>query len=336
VGTSPIFIIGAQRSGTTLLRMILNTHSQIAFPGEGTFFMPLLKKRYLKKVISGAALKNLINYLALDPQLQSWGYNYSDYFSRLSRRGGITVRELMADMHSLYSEGKGKIIWGDKSPSFFRKIDILFSLFPDARFIHIVRDGRDIFHSWRKLDPSKDNAPIVAIDWSYKLFKVERSFRKIPPQQAMTIRYEDLLDDPEGTTKSICNFLKVEYQTTMLEFHRTSHDYVGTHHSKLIFTPIDKNNKYKWKKNLPSREIEGFTVLARHHLHKYHYETNSKLKKASTVFHIIKDVGIGLPKRMMQVWQAKKAYSVAMKKGMVSSVPVGKLPRGVQRKQPTG
>ena len=79
--TPPLFLIGAQRSGTTLLRLLLNAHSQIAIPEEGSFLMPLLKRKYLKKKIAGAPLKRLVSYLMLNDQFRLWGYDYSAYLS---------------------------------------------------------------------------------------------------------------------------------------------------------------------------------------------------------------------------------------------------------------
>jgi len=333
VDVSPLFLIGAQRSGTTLMRLILNAHSQIAIPEEGTFLMPLLKKRLLKREISGPFLKTLLSYFALNPQFKLWGHDFSEYFAQLSKRGRTTVRELMSGIFSVYSGSEGKIIWGDKTPSFFRKIDILFALFPKAKFIHIVRDGRDVFDSWRKMDPSKNNSPLIAIDWSYKLFRIEKSFTKIPPENRITIRYEDLLENPEKAIKSVCSLAGVEYEATMLEFHRTSHKYIGTHHSKLIFKPLSKNNRYKWKNNLTNRETRSFTLLARYFLKKYNYEIEDTGMNIPDMLSILKNIIIGVPMRIMSVWRAKRSLETILKKGqLIDSMKVGELPRGVRKR----
>ncbi|GAN31521.1 sulfotransferase [Candidatus Brocadia sinica JPN1] len=82
-------------------------------------------------------------------------------------------------------------------------------MFPDAKFIHIVRDGRDVFDSWRKMNSFNDNVAAAALDWRYKLFRIEKSFKKIPEENKITIRYEDLLENPENTIKSICSVIGI-------------------------------------------------------------------------------------------------------------------------------
>ena len=324
---SPFFIVGTQRSGTTLLRLILNSHSLIAVPEEATFLMPLLKRRYLQTKISGEDLQSLINYLRLNPQFSLWSKDYSKYFDILLQKKEIHVKELINDLFTIYAHYEGKKIWGDKTPSFFRKIDILYTLFPNAKFIHIVRDGRDVFNSWRKIDASKNNAPVVAMDWSYKLYEIEKSFKKIPDKNKITIRYEDLLDEPEKVLLDVCLFLGVEYESEMLNFYKKSKKYIGKHHSSLIFCPITDKNKFKWKKELTPQEISSFILIARKFLKKYNYNTQTATLNISTIIFLLKNILIGLPLRLFQVLITKSIYEKALKKGQpVHSILVGDKP----------
>ena len=334
-GKTPIFIMGTQRSGTTLLRLILNAHSKIAIPEEARFLTPLLKKRYLKKGISGDSLKKLVGYLSSNEQFKLWNYDSRSFLEHLSRKDEISLHELIDSMFSSYCANEGKTIWGDKS-LFFATIDILRALFPDARFIHIVRDGRDVFDSWRKMDSTKGNASVIALDWSYKLYKIESSLKKLSPANQLTIRYEDLIDDPEKAVKAVCSFVGVEYETGMLDFYKTSHYYIGDHHSNLIFNAIDNANRAKWRKNLSPGEIKAFTLLARHYLKKYDYEIPDESLSFLDVLRILKSLVVGIPKRIGQVVTAHRAYDKALKSGQsVKAVSTGNMPRGL-KKEATG
>ncbi|MEP9410019.1 MAG: sulfotransferase [Candidatus Brocadia sp.] len=302
------FIVGTQRSGTTLLRLILNSHSQIFIPRESFFLMPFLKKRYLKSTISGNSLR------AFDENIRSNSLfkgtyidgNYRFFLSQLFQQEEIRLKDLMDFIFSGMCLSENKSIWGNKTISFFRKIDILFSLYPHAKFIHIVRDGRDMFDSWRKMDPGKNNVAFVALDWSIKLYKIEKSLKRIPPNNRITIRYEDLVSNPEVIIKSVCSVLEIDYEPGMMDFYKTSHKYTIPHHSELIFKPLDKGNTAKWKKRLTPREISIFNLLAGHYLRKYNYEIEKGRMSMSDIAFMLKGLSVGIPQRLMQVLFMKR------------------------------
>ena len=129
-------------------------------------------------------------------------------------------------------------------------MDLLYEMFPKAKFIHIVRDGRDVFFSWRKMDPNKSHPSVMAMDWRLKTRFIEQSMKTIPQSNILIIRYEDLLQEPELRVKEICDFLDIKFQKEMLKFHKSSTKYIGKHHSDLIFKAIDSSNINKWEKNL--------------------------------------------------------------------------------------
>lgn len=305
------FIVGTQRSGTTLLRLILNAHSQITVPREAFFLMPFLKKKYLNRFISGSSLRVFADYISSRPEFKTTYVdgNYGESLLQLSQREKITLRDLLDDMFSSHCRNEGKSIWGNKTPSFFRKIDILFTLFPNAKFIHIVRDGRDMFDSWRKMNPNNpaiNNVAFVAFDWSYKLFKIEKSFKKIPESNRITIRYEDLLNTPEKIIESICSLIGIECEANMVDFYKSSRKYTIPHHSELIFKPLDKSNMYKWKKNLVRREVKIFNLLARYYLKKYNYEIENSTLTLLDILFMIKSLLVGLPQRLIQIISTKR------------------------------
>jgi len=325
--TSPFFIVGTQRSGTTLLRLILNSHSKIAVPEEGTFLMPLLKEKYLNYTFKGKELDRLIKYISQNPQFELWNKDFTEFFREVRNKGRTTLKEFISGLYSFYAKKEGKIFWGDKTPSFFRKIDVLKKLFPEAKFIHIVRDGRDIFNSWRKMDPTKNNAPVIALDWIYKIKKIEKSFQKMNPKDNLTIRYEDLLDDPKKTVSSIGKFLEIDFEETMLEFYKQSGKYIGKHHSPLIYKSITNVNKFKWKKTLTKNEIGSFALVAKKYLKKYGYELPDKCVDFQVVLYTIANLAYGFPYRTYQVLKAKFAYELALKKGKrVRGIKFGEKP----------
>lgn len=324
--SDPFFIVGVQRSGTTLLRLILNAHSKIAIPEEASFLKPLLKSKWIRTTITGEKKDKLVRYLRKNEQFNLWNFDREPLLQNIKNKESTTIKEIMEIMYSSYATHEGKSSWGDKS-LFFGAMDLLYEMFPQARFIHIVRDGRDVFHSWRKMDPKKSHPTVMALDWKFKIHFIEKSMKNIPSSSMMVVRYEDLLDNPEETLKDICKFLNIEFEKEMLKFHKSSNKYIGKHHSDLIFKEIDGTNTNKWKKQLSQNEIKLYQMSASNILLKYGYElSNERLKIKHTVL-FLKDFFIGLPKRIIELVKVRLAFRKAINRGEATkSIKVGELP----------
>lgn len=322
----PVFIVGAQRSGTTLLRMLLNAHSQIAIPEEARFLMPLLEQRHLNDGFHGEEYGKLVSFLRASEEYRLWNYDSEPFLADLESRSGIDLAELMDKLYGSFVESEGKRYWGDKS-LFFRRIDILARMFPQGSFIHIVRDGRDVFDSWRKMDASKDCAPAAALDWRLKLSLVERAFARLPADRTLTIRFEDLLADPEQVARTACAFLGVDYEEAMLDFHKKSHRYVGDHHSQLIFKPIESGNQSKWRNNLSHAEKVAFDLIAGRQLERYGYGRSSESCSLADRIRVLAGLGGGGVRRGREVIRDAFERRKALRTGTApSSIKIGEKP----------
>ena len=309
----PVFILGVQRSGTTLLRLILNSHPNIAIPEEAAFLRPIMKKKYICDEIPWTDLKRIYNYLKDSPHYALWNYDSSKFLNWFKKQSSISLREFIINLFMSYAESEGKIRWGDKTPSLFRKVDLLYQLFPEAKFIHIVRDGRDVFDSRRRMDSNKDNSPVMAIEWCYKIHKIETFFESLPPSNKYTLRYEDLLINPEETLEKLCEFMQIEYEPQMIDFYKKSKYYIGSHHSKLIFRPITSENLQKWKINLSGQEIKVFDLIAKRYLKKYGYEVeNVKLSFRDIIF-LFSKILTGFHYRLYTVFKANMLFKKSLK-----------------------
>jgi hypothetical protein len=311
----PIFILGVQRSGTTLLRLILNSHSYIAIPEEAEFLRPIITKKYIYNEIPEKDLKRICNYLRSSPHYALWNYDSSKFLNWLEKQSSISLKEFINNLFMSYAESEGKIRWGDKTPSLFRKLKLLHILFPEAKFIHMLRDGRDVFDSWRKMDFSKNNVAVVALEWQYKLYKIENFLKILHDDNKYTIRYEDLLISPKETLMKICNFIEMEFESQMLNFYMQSKYYVGNHHSRLIFQPINPGNLFKWKKNLTETELKVFNYLAGRYLRKYGYQVESKRMSFNDYVYVLEKLLKGLPARTFGVLKA----NILLKKALAGS-----------------
>lgn len=322
----PVFIVGAQRSGTTLLRMLLNAHSLIAIPEEARFLMPLLVQEKLANGFKGDDFEKLVSYMRASEEFQLWNYDNGAFLAELERMNEIGLTDFVDKLYSSYARSEGKCYWADKS-LFFRRIDILARMFPQGSFIHIVRDGRDVFDSWRKMDASKDCAPAAALDWRLKLRFIERAFDQLPVNRTLTIRFEDLLLDAEGVARSTCDFLGVDYEEDMLDFHKKSRRYVGDHHSQLIFKPIESGNQSKWRNNLSHAEKVAFDLIAGRQLDRYGYGRSDERCSIGDRAGVLLGLGGGGLRRARDVARDAFERRRALKTGTApSSIKIGAKP----------
>lgn len=322
----PVFIVGAQRSGTTLLRLLLNSHSQIAIPEEARFLMPLLVQERLSAGFKGTDFEKLVSYMRASDEFQLWNYDSGEFLAGLGQMGEVGLVDFVDKLYSSYARSEGKRYWADKS-LFFRRIDILARMFPQGSFIHIVRDGRDVFDSWRKMDASKDCAPAVALDWRLKLRFIERAFARLPAGRTLVIRFEDLLGNAEAVARSTCEFLGVDYEEGMLDFHKKSRRYVGDHHSRLIFKPIESGNQSKWRHNLSHAEKVAFDLIAGRQLERYGYGRSDEACSIGDRAGVLFDLGVGGLRRARDVTRDAFERRKALKTGTApSSIKVGAKP----------
>jgi hypothetical protein len=306
--STPVFIVGAQRSGTTLLRLLLSAHSQLAIPEEGTFWIPLFRRfgAHPEREITGLELDRALAYVERNHQFKLWGIDPAPHFDALRRRGRARLDELIAGTYLVYSRVHGKRWWGEKSSVFFRMVPVISRVFPESRFIHMVRDGRDVYASWRKMDATKGNAAVNAVEWIYKLRKARRDLAALGPGRALEVRYETLVSEPARTMEIVCRFLDLDYEPAMLDFWRSSAEHIGAHHSDLIFNPVTTRSVNKWKKELTPRDVRHFELLAGPELRALGYEVADRRGDwPGLLFGAWPALGFGLPLRAGQVlWTA--------------------------------
>jgi len=218
-------VVGVPRSGTTLLRMMLDAHPELAIPPE-TGFLPAL-----------AALDP-----GTDPREPAWRiisgfHTWPDFgLDADALRTAIldappTAADAARVFYRLYAERFGKARYGDKTPTYGSDIDRIASLLPEARVLHIIRDGRDVVSSVRGLwfRPG-DSIESCAQDWATRLARTRTLGVQLP--WYLEIRYEQLVVQPEETLGAICRFLDLTFDARMLTFHQTAAARLDEHQAR--------------------------------------------------------------------------------------------------------
>ena len=216
----PIFIVGCERSGTTILRLMLNEHSRIALPPQTKFSRKLYKRRLLfgnlvikenrKKIIQWM-LERKNNTKLIDLKLD-------DKVLEKIWNKCTTLGAIIASVFQQYSLERNKPRWGDKRPYYIRYITQLFRLYPDAQIIHVVRDGHDCLASLKKMPWWGKNVIFSMLNWRHAI-RIGSNTANVYKNQFMEIRYEDLIKEPESQLEQICEFLNESYEPEMINFH---------------------------------------------------------------------------------------------------------------------
>ncbi|MDD5408896.1 MAG: sulfotransferase [Candidatus Omnitrophica bacterium] len=274
---NPIFIIGTERSGTNLLRLILNTHSNIAIPHP-----PHIMKNFSKLEPLYGDLKNDANFKALVKdvvkmvELHPYPWAVTLNAERIFR--DAVDRNLISIFFSIYNqylESSFKARWGCKSTFMIYHVASILNYYPSAKFLYIVRDGRDVAASAKKSIFNR-----YCVYYTAQVWKKEQQIgmywlNKLDKHNIFLFKYENLLGDSETTVKSICSFLDEPYQENMLNFfHTPEAQKSGRISAAWINTarPIMKNNFEKFKVELRKDEIDLFENIASEELDYFLYQ----------------------------------------------------------------
>jgi len=195
----PIFIVGCQRSGTTLLRLILDAHPNISCGPETRFLEDLAR-------ITGDR-----NW----PRMRLFGFPKEYWHKRIAA--------LFDEFQGDYARARGKARWADKTPRYALCIDYLDQLFPTCQVVHVIRDGRDVVASHR--DRWGWWAAVKAVKkWPYYLATARTAGAGLPAGRYHEVRYERLVADPEATLRALLDFLGEPWDPAVLEHDKRPHD----------------------------------------------------------------------------------------------------------------
>lgn len=211
------FVVGMNRSGTTLLRMMLDAHPDITLPPE-THFVPTVIKA-MKEEGAGT-----VTALEAMKSHREWGdFDFSDD-DVWSWAGGekTDAGTVLRGFYEAYAERQGKPRWGEKTPMYVTKMRMIERAIPEARFVHVIRDGRDVALSVLDRTVRDLTAAHVAGRWKRKIERAQSMAPKL--QHYLEIRYEDLILDTEPTLRKITDFADLEWEPEMLSYHERSAD----------------------------------------------------------------------------------------------------------------
>ena len=212
------FVVGMNRSGTTLLRMMLDAHPELTIPPE-THFVPDLIQATKRR---GATPEDAMGAIASHREWGDFGFSDEEMLARLRALPRLEPGPAVRSFYEAYAERAGKPRWGEKTPNYVSKMRQIQRFLPEARFVHVIRDGRDVALSVLDRTVKDIDAADVAKRWRRKISKA----RDAAPQlrHYIEVRYEDLILDTEPALRRVCDHIALGFDDAMLAYHERSAD----------------------------------------------------------------------------------------------------------------
>ncbi len=300
-----VFILSKGRSGTTLLQTMLDSHPEIIAPLESRFVAHFYQKYGSRTHWSIAKKEEFLNDVLTSIKVAYfWDLDMNSLRERIdmlpeNTTYGMMCKQVYASRISPFKKGTPKVII-DKNPIYSVLIPIIRKVYPDARFIQVVRDYRANVSSYFKFQPNQ-TVRNLGFKWNLYNSKIE-NFKKSVPDKFYSLRYEDLVTEPERTMKDILEFLGLPFNESVINYQedvessyqgyldratsekirRVREDATRQVHGNLI-KPLDVKLIDTWKKKLNALQVAELDEICGHFGQQFGYLDNekpSKYKKA--------------------------------------------------------
>ena len=259
--TPPLILLGVSRSGTTLLRVILDRSPGLAIPDE-SFFVPLLARRHGRTIDA----ERFLDDASRVPTIRDWGISSADVEGRL--RSGMPTGEAIAAIFEAFAAAAGKPRWGDKTPMYMRHLGLLDELFPEAQYVHLIRDGRDAALSFLQMPEGTftrtwahpGTVAQFACLWRKEVGDARTLGRRVGATRYHEVRYEALVADAESAVRGICRFAAIAFEPAMLDY-TGSVDVSAKPHQQRLLTPPTTGVR-SWREDMSAADAAAFDAVA--------------------------------------------------------------------------
>jgi Sulfotransferase family len=274
------FIVGSGRSGTTLLRAILDSHPELAIPDEVSFIVRLSRPHYAARYGWPRRFRTdqCVELLLANGSLRRWGMPPEEIRSAVlgpPAAPATSFAEAVRRLYRRFAERQGKARYGDKTPMHVLYLGRLGRMFPEARFVHLVRDGRDVALSY--LDAAWGPATVeeAAVEWRRRVAAGRRAGRRLGPGRYVEVRYEDLAADPEPVVRRLCEFTTLSWDDRLLRHQERADQVIDTtrfpeSHQRLRLPPTP--GLRDWRNDMDLADVARFEAIAGSQLEAFGYE----------------------------------------------------------------
>jgi hypothetical protein len=260
----PFFIVGAGRSGTTLLRLMLCGHEELFVPPEAWFFGELVCNLPSVGPLDKEDLDECARIILANERWKDWRCPEEKLERILGNCAGLGQAAVLDRIFRGAFDLPDGVRWGEKSPRHSYIVDRIGRLFPQSQFIHLIRDGRDVASSMLARGWFGANTRRGAEHWQSCVHGASRA-AAFGPDRYMEVRFEALVENPEEQIGRICRFLKIDFDRRMLSYQDQIGKFIpsgeSAYHLKLNGN-LNANEVGKWKSSLSAWQEAVFWSVA--------------------------------------------------------------------------
>jgi sulfotransferase family protein len=219
------FVVGVPRSGTTLLRLMLDAHPQLAVPPE-THFLPKLIRACREAEKAGEDPgERAVELITRHRRWPDFGLDEADLRAGLEAERALTTTDAVRAFYEAYAAKHDKPRWGEKTPQYVKTMKRIGAALPEAHFVHIIRDGRDVALSLLGVSWGPSTVEDAAVQWTTQVRRARRKARSVA--HYTEVRYEGLVADPEPVVRRVCEFVDLPFDPAMLAYHERAPERMG-------------------------------------------------------------------------------------------------------------
>jgi hypothetical protein len=262
-----VFIVGCSRSGTTLLQRLVDAHSLIAITSQTNWVTRYFEMRTgltPEGLVAPEMVPRLIEY----HRFPALGIDREDLEGLITPSERVSYSNFVSGVFDLYGETRGKRLAGSKIPAWVRSIPTLHALWPEAKFVHLIRDGRDVcmsILSWKKASRkvgrfttwTEDPLSTTALWWEWSVRLGREDGSSLEPGLYYEMRYESLIAHPADECAALCTFLGLPYEDEMLRFHKGRERTEPGLDAKRAWQPVTSGLR-DWRSQMPAGDVERF------------------------------------------------------------------------------
>ncbi|MGH9119729.1 MAG: sulfotransferase family protein, partial [Acidimicrobiales bacterium] len=264
------FLVGCGRSGTTLLRAMVDAHPDIAVPPESHFIVTLSRGSFDRQ--------SFLDRLYASSRFELWELDRPVLETELDRVAPAAYPDAVRAVFAAWATRRGKHRWADKTPGYVLHIRRLAELFPEAVFVHLVRDGRDVAASFLELGWA-GTIEEAALHWKLRVRRGRRAGARLPAGRYQELRYEELVADPGPSLRLVCAAAGLRFEPAMLDHHDRAAEVVRTTshptYHRHLSAPVTSDLR-NWRRDIAADDVARFELVAGDLLAELGYERGSR------------------------------------------------------------